>query len=96
MEIDGLYKGVPANLLKADSEDRSKISVAVGYLAVALGYLCLEPRGRTAMRNQSHNAGVGDLIGTIREFIGLYRAVDAKMHELEGLVNDLRQLDRQR
>lgn len=48
------------------------------------------------MKECSYGAGVMDLIDTIKEFIGLYRTVDSKMHELESLVNDLRRLDRLR
>jgi hypothetical protein len=70
-----------ANRNQADSEEKSKVSVAFGYLAVILGYLCLEDRGRRA-------------IDSIREFIGLYRTIDPKVHELEGLAQELRRLNR--
>lgn len=79
---------------KADSEEKSKVSVAVGYLAVILGYLCLEEQGRLAIASRTQGTGITILIDAIREFIGLYRSVDAKVHELEWLVQNLRQHNR--
>jgi hypothetical protein len=68
--------------------------VAFGYLAVILGYLCLEDRGRRAIGRHSQGSGIGGLIDSIREFIGLYRTIDPKVHELEGLAQELRRLNR--
>ena len=46
------------------------------------------------MEQRKKGSGIGDLIDSIREFIGLYRTVDPKVHELEGLARDLRRYNR--
>lgn len=46
------------------------------------------------MKQQEEGSGIGDLIDSIREFIGLYRTIDSKVHELESLVQDLRRYSR--
>lgn len=70
------------------------MSVAVGYLAVILGYLCLEGQNRAVVADRTQGAGIVIVIDAIREFINLYRSVDAKVHELEGLVQNLRRYSR--
>lgn len=71
--------------------DKSKVSVALGYLAVLLGYLCLTARGRERIRARFGNGeGIQSLVGSIRDFVAMYRTVDSKVHELEELVSELR------
>ncbi|UNI19196.1 hypothetical protein JDV02_005398 [Purpureocillium takamizusanense] len=74
---------------EADSVDKSKLSVAIEYLSVFLGYLCLNKRGRDRLEGSD---GIRSLIGSIRDFAALHKAVDSKSHELELLVTDLRRL----
>lgn len=74
--------------------EKSQLSVAVGYLAVLLGYLSLVGSVRRRLADRTGDEGVSGLIGSIQEFIGMYRSVDSKVHELEGLVNELQRLRR--
>ena len=78
---------------QADSVDKSKLSVAVEYLSVFLGYLCLSRPGRERMESID---GIRGLIGSIRDFAAMHKAVDSKAHELEMLVSDLRRLTHSR
>lgn len=75
---------------QADSEEKSKVSVALGYLAVIIGYLCLDQQVRSLIGERTEGSGLGQLIESIREFITLYKSVDSKVHELESLVSELR------
>lgn len=75
---------------KADSVDKSKVSVALGYLAVLLGYLCLTTRGRERIKAQFGNGeGIRTLIGSIQDFVAMYKTVDSKVHALEALITEL-------
>lgn len=69
--------------------EKSQLSVAFGYLAVVLGYLSLVAWVRKRLAEQSRGEGVVILIGSIQEFIRMYKTVDSKVHELEGLVREL-------
>ncbi|KAF4454007.1 wings apart [Fusarium austroafricanum] len=96
-QLNGLvtvYLQNQALMREADSVEKSKLSVAFGYLSVLLGYLALEDSTRQQLAAQAGSSGLLDLIGSIKEFIGMYRSVD-KVTELEGLVNDLQRLQRQ-
>lgn len=75
--------------VQADSEDKSKVSVALGYLAVTLGYLSLDKQARNLISQRTSGAGLRELIDSIRQFIGIYRNVDSNVQELEGLVSEL-------
>ncbi|KAF5661974.1 wings apart [Fusarium denticulatum] len=97
-QLDGLvmvYLQNQALMLEADSVEKSKLSVAFGYLSVLLGYLSLEDAARQRLKAQAGSEGLPGLIGSIKEFIGMYRSVDNKVTELEGLVNELQRLRRQ-
>lgn len=59
-----------------------------------LGYLSLVGSVRRRLADRTGGEGVSGLIGSIQEFIGMYRSVDSKVHELEGLVNELQRLRR--
>ncbi|KAH8733248.1 hypothetical protein BGZ61DRAFT_345104 [Ilyonectria robusta] len=89
-----LYVQNQASTSEADSVEKSQLSVAVGYLAVLLGYLSLVGSVRRRLADRTGDEGVSGLIGSIQEFIGMYRSVDSKVHELEGLVNELQRLRR--
>ncbi|KAI5461049.1 hypothetical protein BGZ63DRAFT_384802 [Mariannaea sp. PMI_226] len=89
-----LYLQHQASTSEADSVEKSQLSVAVGYLAVLLGYLSLVGTVRRRLVQRTDGEGIRGLIGSIQEFIRMYRSVDSKVHELEGLVNELQQLRR--
>ncbi|KAF5022540.1 hypothetical protein F66182_5373 [Fusarium sp. NRRL 66182] len=93
-QLDGLvtvYLQNQALMIEADSVEKSKLGVAFGYLSVLLGYLCLTDVAHQRFAVQAGGHGLSSLIGSIKEFIGMYRSVDNKVTELEGLVNDLQQ-----
>ncbi|KAM0435048.1 hypothetical protein ACHAPT_003137 [Fusarium lateritium] len=95
--LDGLvtlYLQNQASMSEADSVEKSQLSVAFGYLAVLLGYLSLVDSTRQRFAEQAGSGGISSLIGSIQEFIGMYRSVDNKVTELEGLVNDLQRRQR--
>lgn len=75
---------------QADSVDTSKLSVAFGYLAVLLGYLSLAAPIQIRTKLKAPGEGGADLVRSIREFIAIYKNVDGKVHELEGLVEEVR------
>jgi hypothetical protein len=81
-------------MYQADSVEKSKLGVAFGYLSVLLGYLSLVDSTQQRFAEQAGNGGLSSLIGSIKEFIGMYRFVDNKVTELEGLVNDLQRRQR--
>ncbi|KAI8657329.1 WAPL domain-containing protein [Fusarium keratoplasticum] len=90
--LDGLvtlYLQNQASMSEADSVEKSQLTVAFGYLAVLLGYLSLIDSARQRFAEQAGSGGISSLISSIQEFIGMYRSVDNKVTELEGLVNDL-------
>ncbi|PNY18340.1 Uncharacterized protein TCAP_07546 [Tolypocladium capitatum] len=90
-ELVTLWKGNQLAVGEADSVDKSKVSVAVGYLAVLLGYLCLNAAGRERLDAQvGGGEGIHSLVGSIRDFVAMYKTVDSKAHELEALVGELR------
>jgi hypothetical protein len=69
--------------------EKSKLSVAFGYLAVLLGYISLSQSGLSLIRTQTGGQVVRKLLASIREFIDMYKSIDSKVHELEGLVTEL-------
>ncbi|KAM0558394.1 hypothetical protein ACHAPJ_004584 [Fusarium lateritium] len=96
-QLDGLvtvYLQNQALMREADSVEKSKLGVAFGYLSVLLGYLSLVDSAQQRFAQQAGGEGLSGLIGSIKEFIGMYRSVDNKVTELEGLVNDLQRRQR--
>lgn len=69
---------------------KSKIGVALGYLAIVLGYLYLTPSGRAQMRQREDWPGLTQLIGSIQEFLQISKTIGNRTHELETLLDDLR------
>jgi hypothetical protein len=92
--LSTLYLENHESLRDADSEAKSKVSVAFGYLAVILGYLALNKNARVTIERRTQNTGLRNLIESIREFINLSRSVDSKVQELEGLVRELQRQTR--
>lgn len=76
--------------LQADSVEKSKFSVAVGYLSVLLGYLCLTGQARERLELRVGHGGTRDLVGAIQQFSSMYKAVDNKVHALDTLIEELR------
>jgi len=78
--------------LQADSVEKSQLNVAVGYLAILLGYLCLS--GSTWRRFDSLNQGAGlnCLVESIREVMQFFASVDAKSGAASNHVQKLDKL----
>lgn len=62
----------------------SQSSVAVGYLTVLLGNLCLNSAVRVKVRNQLPGKHLSTLIEKIMEFIRFHEHVDSKSKHFEG------------
>ncbi|KAG9258336.1 uncharacterized protein F5Z01DRAFT_643005 [Emericellopsis atlantica] len=94
--LGSLYFELRPSIVDADTEEKSKVSVAVGYLAIILGYCALEESGRTIITGQGTPDGIQDITEAIGHFVALQRTVDARVHELEHLVSELQQVTRRR
>ncbi|KAF3002794.1 hypothetical protein E8E14_001647 [Neopestalotiopsis sp. 37M] len=73
---------------EADSEAKSQLNVAFGYLAVLLGYLCLFQPIRQVFRSCQSAKSMGPLVDSIQEFISHHRAMEASL--LDAGVEDPR------
>jgi hypothetical protein len=95
---------ISANVPQADSEAKSQLNVALGYLSVLLGYLCLYAPVRRVFTSSHSARSLGPLLDSIREFISHHRAMEASLldagvedsraqggytERLEGLVDQL-------
>ncbi|KAJ6784862.1 hypothetical protein PWT90_00882 [Aphanocladium album] len=69
----------------ADSVSKSKIGVALGYLAIVLGYLYLTASGRSQMRGHQAWPGTAHLVNSIEEFLRISKTIGNRTHELEKL-----------
>ncbi|KAI4602100.1 hypothetical protein KJ359_010966 [Pestalotiopsis sp. 9143b] len=73
---------------EADSEAKSQLNVAFGYLTVLLGYLCLYKPIRQVFRSCQSAKSMGPLVDSIQEFISHHRAMEASL--LDAGVEDPR------
>ncbi|KAK6075911.1 rheb small monomeric gtpase [Seiridium cupressi] len=64
---------------EADSEAKSQLNVAFGYLSVLLGYLCLYAPIRKEFRSSHSAKSMGPLVDSIQEFISHHRAMEASL-----------------
>jgi hypothetical protein len=63
---------------QADSVEKTQLNVAVSYMAILLGYLCLSGSTRRRFDTLNRGAGVGCLVESIREFMHVFASVDGK------------------
>ncbi|OAA52092.1 Wings apart-like protein [Metarhizium rileyi] len=77
---------------EADSVDKSKLSVAVGYLSVLLGYMCLTGQVREQLELCVGSGALQGLRTSIQQFASMYKAVDNKAHAMDVLVQELRRV----
>ncbi|CEJ94554.1 hypothetical protein VHEMI10077 [[Torrubiella] hemipterigena] len=91
-QLSAIWAKNVSSLHDADSVGKSKLSVAFGYLAIAVGYFYIITSNRLEMKHYDNWPGTLQLISTIHDFIGIYRTTNAKVDELEMLVQDLRLL----
>lgn len=73
--------------------NKSKLSVAVGYLSVLLGYMCLAGQAREHIENHVGRNALRSLRSSIQQFAHLYKAVDNKAHAMDALVDELRRIE---
>ena len=81
---------------QADSVEKTQLNVAVGYLAILLGYLCLSGTTRRRFDSLNRGAGLQCLVDSIREFMQVFTSIDGKsgaagnhVARLENLVGAL-------
>ncbi|KAH7318789.1 hypothetical protein B0I35DRAFT_479263 [Stachybotrys elegans] len=90
LDLVTLYTDHKKLVSEATTEEKSELGVAFGYLAVLLGYLSLAERKGKAISGITRDGASLSLIKTIQDFIDVYRNVDGRVHEMEGLVRDLK------
>ena len=64
--------------------EESQSSVAVGYLAVLLGNLCLSKFIRSKIQARLPNQQLDILVDKIKEFVKFHERVDSKAKQFEG------------
>ncbi|KAG5917482.1 hypothetical protein E4U42_007220 [Claviceps africana] len=85
-----LWQDKQQSVGEADSVNKSKLSVAVGYLSVLLGYMCLAGQAREHIESCVGRNALRSLRSSIQQFAHLYKAVDNKAHAMDALVEELR------
>jgi hypothetical protein len=72
------------NNTQADSMEESQSSVAVGYLSVLLGNVCLNEPIKSRIRARLPGQHLGTLIDKIKEFVCVHEHVDRKAKHYDG------------
>ncbi|KAG6002333.1 hypothetical protein E4U21_003248 [Claviceps maximensis] len=88
-----LWQDKQQSVGEADSVNKSKLSVAVGYLSVLLGYMCLAGQAREHIENCVGRTALRCLRSSIQQFAHLYKTVDSKAHAMDALVEELRRIE---
>ncbi|KAK8001809.1 hypothetical protein PG991_014031 [Apiospora marii] len=74
-----------ASTAEADSDAKSQLNVAFGYLAVLLGYLSLLKPFRAAFRASHSKKSMKPLLDSIREFVAHHKVMEAALKDaVEG------------
>ncbi|KAK8101555.1 hypothetical protein PG999_011929 [Apiospora kogelbergensis] len=73
-----------ASTAEADSDAKSQLNVAFGYLAVLLGYLSLLKPFRNAFRASHSKKSMKPLLDSIREFVAHHKVMEATLKEAVG------------
>lgn len=73
--------------------NKSKLSVALGYLSVLLGYMCLAGQAREHIESCVGPNALRSLMNSIQQFAHLYKAVDSKAHAMDALVEELSRIE---
>ncbi|KAG6041305.1 hypothetical protein E4U41_005039 [Claviceps citrina] len=92
-KLMALWQDNQQSVGEADSVNKSKLSVAIGYLSVLLGYMCLAGQAREHLENRVGRDALRDLTSSIQQFAHLYKTVDSKAHAMDALVEELRRLE---
>ena len=85
------------------SEEESNLNVAIGYLSVLLGFLCLNSEVRAWVGGQLYQGSFKQLVNALEEFLQFYREAGQGVFQgdgresaggyvcrLQGLVEDLK------
>jgi hypothetical protein len=83
-DLNGPVQGMYANVIKAVSMEESQTSVAVGYLSVLLGNLCLNEAIRTQVRAHLPGHDLSTLVDQIKEFVQVHEHANRKAKQYEG------------
>jgi hypothetical protein len=81
---NGPVQGLNANVIKAVSMEESQSSVAVGYLSVLLGNLCLNESIRSQVRAHLPGHELSTLVDKIKEFVQVHEHANRKAKQYEG------------
>jgi hypothetical protein len=63
--------------------EKSHLNVVFGYLAVLLGYLCLQQPVREKFRSGHSAKNMGPLLDSIREFVRHHKTMESQLYENE-------------
>lgn len=99
-----LVSNILTTLFQVFSEKETNLNVAVGYLSVLLGFLCLNKYVKAWVSAQLHGGTLKHLVDALEEFLQYYRQVGQEVHRdeiegdpktgyvgrLQGLVEDLK------
>ncbi|KAG6055521.1 hypothetical protein E4U32_006261 [Claviceps aff. humidiphila group G2b] len=88
-----LWQDNQQSVAEADSVNKSKLSVALGYLSVLLGYMCLAGQAREHIESCFGPNALLSLRNSIQQFAHLYKAVDSKAHAMDSLVEELSRIE---
>ncbi|CCE29983.1 hypothetical protein E4U35_006752 [Claviceps purpurea] len=88
-----LWQDNQQSVAEADSVNKSKLSVALGYLSVLLGYMCLAGQAREHIESCVGPNALRSLMNSIQQFAHLYKAVDSKAHAMDALVEELSRIE---
>jgi hypothetical protein len=69
---------------QAESVEESHSGVAIGYLAVLLGNLCLNKSIRSEVRTLLPDQQLDTLVDSIKDFVRVHQHVDSKTEDYEG------------
>jgi hypothetical protein len=78
------FRGARTNVVQAVSMEESQSSVAVGYLSVLLGNMCLNKAIKSKIRAHLPGQRLTTLIEKIREFVQVHEHVNRKAKHFEG------------
>lgn len=70
--------------VQANSVEESHSGVAIGYLGVLLGNVCLNDGVRSKVRMLLPGQGLMALVDSIKEFVRVHEHVDKRTEEFEG------------
>jgi hypothetical protein len=66
------------------SEEETSSNVALGYLSVLLGFLCLNKTVRARASARLRGGTLKQLVDALEEFLQYHRQIDADVHPGEG------------